>query len=412
MSRLQLVNDKLIETISLDEAVDISCERIQALGTEYLHIDDAYMRVVAEDIKSLINIPNFDRSAMDGYTVSKTDLKRLQTGRSLRLRIAAVVGAGSTESRATKPGETCRIMTGALLPEGSVAVIKQEDVKIINNNYIVVSVRPRRGENIRRAGHELMAGDYIATQGQVLKAEVLERIATCGIGKVLVHKLPRVYIIDTGNELVLPGSPLKTGMIYCSNRNLIAGKIDSSRALPLLSPSVINDELSAIVTAIKKATQCSDMIIISGGTGNGLFDLVGKAFECLNAQLLFKGVNIFPGKNTSAALLEGKLIFNLSGSPSAAGLLFEALIKPALHKLKGESLYKGDWFNIELAHPIERLKSGRSLHRGELVFKDGYSYARPINRKVVNTGNIPLLLDVHKRPGEERITAKAMLIAE
>ena len=125
----------------------------------------------------------------------------------MRLKVASIIGAGSIENRPIRPGETCRIMTGAWLPEGSVAVIKQEDVEITNENYRIVSVRPRLGENIRRSGHELRAGDRVAAKGQVLKAEILERIAACGIERVPVCKVPRVYIIDTGNELLLPGSP-------------------------------------------------------------------------------------------------------------------------------------------------------------------------------------------------------------
>lgn len=153
------------------------------------------------------------------------------------------------------------------------------------------------------------------------------------------------------------------------------------------------------------------MVIISGGTGNGVFDLVQNAFQYLNAQTLFQGIKIFPGKNTSAALLNGKLIFNLSGNPSAAGLLFEAVVKPALLKLKGELSYKGDWFDIELAKPIERLKPGRSLHRGEMIIKQGRAYALPVSRKVINKGNIPLLLDVQKR-SEDEVLVKAKLIAD
>jgi molybdopterin molybdotransferase len=405
------VNDKLCEPVSLDEAVAVSCASVQALDTEWLHIYDAYMRVAADNIASFIDIPNFDRSAMDGYAIGKTDLERLQAGRPLRLRVASIVGAGSVENRPIRPGETCRIMTGALLPEGSAAVIKQEDVEI-DENYIVFSGRPRRGENIRKAGHELRAGDKVAAKGQILKAEILERIAACGIEKVPVYKTPGVFIMDTGNELLLPGSPIKTGCIYCSNRSLIACKITSSGAVPLLSPSIIHDDLQTIVTAVKKATLVSDMVIVSGGTGNGLYDLVHNAFEYLNAQLLFKGINVFPGKSTSAALLNGKLIFNLSGSPSAAGILFEALVKPALLKLKGESFYKGDWFNIELGSPIDHLRPGRSLHRGEMIIKQGQAYALPVSRNVINTGNIPLLLDVQNGPGEEGVMVKAKLTVD
>jgi molybdopterin molybdotransferase len=275
-----------------------------------------------------------------------------------------------------------------------------------------VSVTSVQGdENIRKAGHELKAGTRVASKGQILKAETLERIAACGIERVPVYKVPRVYIIETGNELLLPGSPIKKGCIYCSNRSLLACKITSSGAQPLLSPSIINDDLQSIVAAVNKASQISDMVIISGGTGNGVFDLVQNAFQYLNAQTLFQGIKIFPGKNTSAALLNGKLIFNLSGNPSAAGLLFEAVVKPALLKLKGELSYKGDWFDIELAKPIERLKPGRSLHRGEMIIKQGRAYALPVSRKVINKGNIPLLLDVQKR-SEDEVLVKAKLIAD
>lgn len=409
MYRLQLVNDKLLEPVSLDEAVAISCENIQALGIEYLHIDEAYMRVAADNIASFINIPNFDRSAMDGYAIGQVDLGRLQAGRRLRLRVASVIGAGLTDCRPLKPGETCRIMTGALLPEGSAAVIKQEDVEL-DGDYIVAYGRPRRDENIRRAGHELRVGDRVAAKGQVLKAEIMERIASCGIERVPVYKTPRVFVIDTGNELLLPGSPIKTGCIYDSNRSLIACKITSSGAIPLLFPSVINDDLQAIVFAIKKAALASDMVIICGGTGNGLYDLVHSAFEYLNAQLLFKGINVFPGKGTSAALFHGKLVVNLSGNPSAAGILFEALAKPALLKLRGASFYEGDWFNIELGSPINHLRPGRSLHRGEMIIKQGQACALPLSRKVINTGNIPLLLDVQN--GQEGVKVKAKLIAD
>lgn len=407
----QWVDDRLIKPVSLEEAVVISCGSIHALGPECVHIYDAYKRVAADHIGSLINVPNFDRSAMDGYAIGPIDLERLQAGRPLRLRVASIIGAGSMENGAIKPGETCRIMTGALLPEGCAAVVKQEDVET-EENHIVIGSKPRRDDNIRRAGHELRVGDRIADKGQVLKAEILERIAACGIERVLVHKMPRVYIIDTGNELLLPGSAIKTGCIYCSNRSLISCKITSSGALPLLSPSIITDNLQTIVNAVKKAALVSDMVIISGGTGNGMYDLVHNALGYLNAGLLFKGIDVFPGRGTSAALLNGKPIFNLSGNPSAAGILFEALVKPALLKLKGESFYQGDWFNIELGSPIKHLRPGRSLHRGEMVIREGRACALPVSRKVVNTGKIPLLLDVENRLEEEGVMVKAKLIVD
>lgn len=393
---------------SLEEAISISCENIQALDSEHLHINDTFMRVAAENIVSCIDVPNFDRSSMDGYAIAQADMEILKTGNPLSLQVTATIKAGSIESKQIRAGETYRIMTGALLPEGCAAVIRQEDVQI-EGNYIIACGSRKPGENIRRAGHELRAGDKVAAKGQVLTAEILERVAACGIEKILVHKIPRIYIIETGSELLLPGSPIKAGQIYDSNRSLISGKIASTGAIPLLVDSIIEDDLPAIMNEIEKAAQVSDMVIISGGAGNGVYDLVYKAFEHLKARPLFRGINIIPGKGSSAALFKGKLLYNLSGNPSAAGLLFEALIKPALLKLKGDLFSTQEWFDIQLGSPIKSIKLGRSLCRGEMIIKQGYVYAHPLSKKDNRTINIPLILDLQAGQGAIGDTVRAKL---
>ena len=278
---------------SLEEAVAISCENAAALDSEYLHINDVFMRVAADNIVSPINIPGFDRSAMDGYTIGWTDMEKLKTGSSLSLKITATIKAGSTECKQIKTGETYRIMTGALIPEGCAAVLKQEDVQI-NGNTIVVTGGWKPGENIQKAGYELRAGDKVAAKGQVLSVEILERAAACGIDKILVHKIPRIYVINTGSELILPGLPIKKGQIYNSNRTLLSGKIVRTGAIPLPADSIIEDDLQAIMNEIEKAALVSDMVIISGGTGNGVYDLVYDAFEHLNARTLLEELILFP----------------------------------------------------------------------------------------------------------------------
>jgi molybdenum cofactor synthesis domain-containing protein len=393
---------------SLEEAVAISCENMQALDSEYLHIDDAFMRVNAENITSLIDVPNFDRSSMDGYVIGRADMQKLKTGAPLTLKVTATIKAGSIESRPIKIGETYRIMTGALLPEGGAAVIKQEDVQI-HGTFIIVNGGYEQGENIQRAGQELKAGDKVAAQGQVLNAEILERIAACGMEKILVHKVPRIYVINTGSELLLPGAPVKTGRIYNSNRSLLSCKIARTGAIPLLSDSIIEDDLQAIGDEIERAALVSDMIIISGGTGKGVYDLVYNAFECLNARPLFRGINIIPGKETSAALFNGKLLYNLPGNCYAAGLLFEALIKPALLKLKGDLFSTREWFEIQLGGPIKHIRPGRSLYRGEMIIKQGCAYAQPISKGNTTIRNISLLLDLQAGQGAAGDMVRAQL---
>lgn len=402
--------NKLAALISLEDAVALSLDNTRAMGTEYRRLSDSLRGVIADNVISPIDIPGFDRSAMDGYVISRADLERLKNEIPLTLTVTDTIQAGSTVNRELKTGETFRIMTGAWLPEGSAAVIKQEDV-LAEEKRIVIDRSLKPGENIRSAGHELKAGGIAAVKGQVLMAETLERIAACGLDEILVHKQPQISVIDTGNELRLPGSPLRRGQIFGSNRYLLAGKIAAAGAVPLLADSIIKDELPSIVRSIKEAALTADMIIISGGTGDGDFDLVYKALEQLEGKTLFKGINIIPGQGTSATLFQGKLVFNLSGNPHAAGLLFEALIMPALQKLKGNLFSDQKWFDLQLGSPIKKIKAGRSLHRGEMVIQDGSVYAQPLGKESNPPGNnLPIILDIPGGLGVVGDTVKAKLI--
>lgn len=393
---------------SLEEAIRLGCDNIKTPTSEYVKIDDACMRVSAKTIESFISVPNFDRSLMDGYTVSRVDVEKLNSGQVLPLQVTATIEAGSIEVLHQGAGETCRIMTGALVPAGCTAIIKQEDVQ--TKGGLILAQGPfKHGENIQKIGDELRAGDEIALQGQLLNAEIVERIAASGIENVLVYKVPHVYVINTGSELLLPGSAIKTGQIYNSNRSLISGKIMCTGAQPLFADGIVRDDLGAITAEIKRAVQIADMVIISGGTGNGVCDLVYQAFEDINADLLFRGIDIIPGKKTSAAVYNGKLLFNLSGNSYSAGLLFEALVEPILLKLKGESSPLRKWFDIELGSPIKRIKSERCLYRGEMVIEPPQVYAQPVSRKHITVNNIPLILDLSAGQGVVGDMVKAKL---
>lgn len=401
----------MIASINLEEAVDMCSAHVQAVGCEHIHINDAFMRVSAEDITSFVNVPSSDRSSMDGYAISRDDMETLNTDDSLLLRVVDVIQAGSMASGQIKTGETYRIMTGALVPEGSAAVIKQEEVQSYSHkDYIIVGGRHKPGENIGRAGNLLKAGDRVVAKGQLLKAEVLERIATCGIDKIRVHRIPRVAVIDTGSELLLPGVPIREGHIYASSRSLLAGKIKEAGAIPLLSDSVVEDDLSAIVQAIDKAVNEADMVIVTGGTGKGMYDLVYKAFEYMQAETLFRGVDIIPGKSSSAVLYNNKILYNVSGNPCAAGLLFEVLVKPALQKLSGDLFSTREWFDIVLGHALKVVKPVRNLCQGEMIFEQGGICAWPSNKGYNDYIRYPLILDIQAGQGSAGDMVKAILL--
>jgi molybdopterin molybdotransferase len=405
------VRRKMTATVNLEDAVSTCCTYIQPVGSEYVHINDAFRRISAEDITSLVDVPSFDRSSMDGYAISYDDLKILNLRESISLQIAGIIQAGSIVPRQIKAGETYRIMTGALVPEGSGAVIKQEEVESYKEqDKIVVRRRHKPNQNISRAGELLRAGDKIAAKGQLLKAEVLEQIATCGIDKIEVHRIPRVAVIDTGSELILPGVPIREGQIYASSRSLLAGKIKEAGAEPLLFDSVVEDDLMAIVQAIEKAVNVVDMVIITGGTGKGLYDLVYNAFEHIQAKTLFRGVNIIPGKFSSAVIYNNKIIFNVSGNPHAAGILFEVLVKPALQKLSGNLLYIQEWFDIVLQCALKKIKPVRNLCLGEIIFENGGIYAQPTGKSGYHYIRNPIILDIQPGQGAAGDMVKALLL--
>ncbi len=383
------MNDK----VSLEEAISISRASIQLPEITNVPISAANMRVSSEDIVSSNNVPDFDRSAMDGYTISRIDMEQLEKGSAVSLKVAAIIRAGSTDIKQVRPGEIYKIFTGALLPEGCAAVIKQEDVQT-NGDFIQISKIPRNGENTLKAGNEFRAGDLIAGKGQVITSEVWERIAAGGVNSISVYEIPRVYVIDTGSELVLPGSAIKKGQIYGSNRSLISGKLLKAGAIPLVADRIVEDNVQAIMREIEKAILLADMVIITGGTGNGDYDLVHQATKELNALILFKGIDINPGKGSAAALYRGKILFNLSGNPNAAGIMFDTLIKPVLCKLKGELSDGEKWFELPLGSSLKTCKLVRSLLRGEMIIHQGSAYAQPLSKKKTITEHIPLILDL------------------
>lgn len=394
---------------SFEEAVSICCENTFPLSSEFVHINSAFMRVAADNIFTTVDVPGFNCSMMDGFTIGQADLEKLQSGGLITLRIAGTIEAGTTENRTTVTGETYKIMTGALLPEGCVAILKQEEVND-EEDFIVASGSWMPGDNIRCKGSEFGSGDLVAAKGQLLKTDILERIAACGINRIPVHKIPRIYVMDTGNELLLPGSPIKEGQIYSSIRTLIAGKILANGAIPILADTIVEDNLQEIANELEKAIQISDMIIISGGTGNGICDLVFSVYQHLNAKPLFRGNDTVPGKGTSAALIDGKLLFNIPGNPGAAGILFEALIMPALLKLKGDISSTQEWFEIQLGSPILKIRPCRSLYRGIMVIEQGRAYAHPINRqKKIIEGHIQLLLELQGGQGKIGDMVKAKI---
>ncbi|MDO4540245.1 MAG: molybdopterin molybdotransferase MoeA [Syntrophomonadaceae bacterium] len=387
--------------LSLEAAVAVCCDRVRPLNSEEVHIDTAFMRIAAQDIYSPVDVPGCDISTMDGYVISAYDLQRLNEGQRVSLSVNGVIGAGSTAERSVGPGESHKIMTGARLPAGGAAIVKLEEVTADRAGH-TVTLEPglKTGPHIAPAGCEIKSGSLLAAQGQRLNAEGAERIAAAGIAEIKVHKLPRVAIIDTGNELVLPGNPLKAGQTYASSRSLLAAAVLSDGALPIPADAVTADEAASIAGAINEALAVCDLILISGGTGAGDYDLVYDAMRLLSADLLYRGLKLLPGSGSATAVLHNKLLFNLPGKPQAAGIIYEATVRPALRKMKGENRYQPQWFSLPLGGDIKNIKPQRCLYRGEMTIRQGRVFAHPMGKTDWASEALPLLIDLQPGQGQ------------
>jgi molybdopterin molybdotransferase len=394
--------------ISLEDAVALGKKSVYQLDSEYVSINEVVQRVSAQDFYAPINVPDFERSMVDGFAVCREDLLDMDEGSSLRL--VAQVMAGTSVLTSIGRGETVRVMTGALLPQGTAAVYKQEEV-IEKDGLIYPGRKLKPGSNIEGQGSDIPLGFKLLQKGESLDADRIERLACCGVEKVLVYRRPRVYIINTGSELVLPGQPLQPGQIYHSNRSLLAAKVARSGATPVLAELGTADEERLITDEIRKGISLADMVLISGGTGSGLADLVQESWRVLNASLLFKGIDIIPGRSSAAAVYQGKLLYNLAGRPGAVNLLFEVLIKPVLLNMQGAINQEPSWFEITLESSLDKISNRRSLKRAEMVLLGpGKNQARPLQDWNTFAQKLPLILDLKAGQGKKGEVVRALLI--
>ncbi|NLO22300.1 MAG: molybdopterin molybdotransferase MoeA [Syntrophomonadaceae bacterium] len=394
--------------ISLEDAVTLGKKWANPLDPEYIDLNEAVQRISAQDFIAPISVPGFDRSAVDGLAVCQEDLLTMDENSSLQCIAQAMAGTSLVPDICR--GETVRVMTGAMLPRGTAAVYKQEEV-IEKDGLIYPGRKLKPGANIQVQGSDIPIGIKLLAKGVVLDAERIERMACCGVEKVLVYRRPRVYIINTGNELVLPGKLLQPGQIYHSNRSLLAAKVALAGATPVLAEVGATDEEQLITEEIQKGINTADMVIISGGTGSGLADLVQESLGKLNASSLFKGIDIIPGRSSAAAVYKSNLIYNLAGRPGAVSLLFEVLIKPVLFSLQGALHKEQNWFEIILEAPVKKISAGRCLRRAEMIFVGpSQSRARPLNDWNIFPQELPLVLDLKPGQGKAGEVVSAMMI--
>ncbi|MEN4018241.1 MAG: molybdopterin molybdotransferase MoeA [Methanobacterium sp.] len=312
-----------------------------------ISLEDAYNRVLAEDVEALFDSPSFDRSAMDGYAVKAEDTFGFSDSNPAHLKIVDRIGAGEKSQVTLKNGEAVKIATGAPIPQGADSVVMEEYTYEQDNN-LEVSTALTPGENVSPRGEDFKQRDMLLKTGKLLRPQDIGIITSAGYSEINVFKKPKIGVITTGNELVMPKSKLNEAETINSNYYTLKALVESTLATPDVTHCV--DDARKVEEQIERFLKSCDAIITTGGTaiskGDVVIDVVNEMGE-----VLIHGAAIKPGKPFGFGVINETPIFMLSGYPVASMIQFDVFVRDALLKMQ----------NIHRKLPIIKKRSSRKI---------------------------------------------------
>jgi molybdopterin molybdotransferase len=370
------------QAITVEEAIQKVIQASPLGSIENIDLEDCYRRVLGETIQAHEPVPYFRRSAMDGYAISAMDSKGASQERPRQLQVIERIAAGDVPSHPVLPGMAARIMTGAKMPDEADAVIMQEKVKIIhreNSDWIQISEEVLPLRHVSSVGEDISVGDVIITAGSRIEEGDLALLASFGYDQVAVRRQPKVGIIASGAELVPLRSVVPPGKIRNSNSYMLMAQVKKYGGIAKLY-GIIPDVKEEAKRTIKMALNEVDLLITSGGVSVGDFDLMPEIFEELGAELLFDRVAMRPGKPTTVAVLDGKMIFGLSGNPSACFVGFELFAKAALLSYQGYHVVETSPIRAEITSDLVNTSPFLTFIRGNLFVESGVLKVNPLHK--------------------------------
>jgi len=384
--------------ILFEEAYKIVMDSAYALENERIDIKYSLNRVLAEDAISDIDMPPFDKSAMDGYACRREDLKN-------ELKIIEIIQAGMIPQKIISKNKCTKIMTGAIIPEGANCVIMVEHTEMTDNNKIRFT-KSNTDINICYKGEDIKTGDMVLKKGTQLKPQHIAVLASVGYGHPLVVKQLKISIISTGNELVEPYQKPELSQIRNSNSYQLIAQVKNTGAIPDYT-GIFDDSETKLYQTVIKALSENDVVLLTGGVSMGDYDLVPEILEKAKIQILFKKIATKPGKPTVFGIYKNKFCFGLPGNPVSSFIMFEFLVKPFLYKMMGIPFtpiyikmpigvdYKQKLTDRIARIPVKLTKNGfvlpveyhGSAHIHSICEADGI-ISIPIGKAVLNKGEI------------------------
>ena len=354
--------------IELEKAFEMVKENCFEMQIEDVNVEKITGFVCMEDLFSKIDMPPFDKSAMDGYAFK-------HSSRHGQYQKTGILQAGSSSSIEVGDGECVSIMTGAPLPAGTDTVIMieatgEEGTKI---NFKKI---PPKGSNVCYKGEDIKKGDLIFQKGRKIKSSDIALITASGYSKVKVSKKPEISVLNTGTEIIEPGNDLKFGQIYNTNGIMLRAMCENY-GLETKYLGIAEDDEKKLSEKISEGMK-SDILLISGGVSMGEFDLVPKILEKLGVEKIFHKIRIKPGKPVFFGKKGNCLIFGLPGNPLSNFVGFELFVKTALRKMTGESLTLPIFLKGFIQRSFSHKGNRKNFYPAEIKYENGTVKIYPV----------------------------------
>lgn len=348
-----------------------------ALPEEMVALDLAHRRVLARDLAALRTQPPQAMSAMDGYAVRAADAG--QTG--ARLKVIGEIAAGRPFDRVVGPGEAARIFTGGVVPDGADAVIIQEDTAVEGDD-IVITEATSPGRHIRRAGVDFRQGDVLLRAGSRLTDRDLSLAAAMNYPRLPVHRQPKVALLATGDELVMPGETPGPGQIVYSNGYALRA-LARAEGADVIDLGIAADTLAATTSGIRRARDAgADVLITTGGASVGDHDLVKSALDAEGVAMAFWRIAMRPGKPLMHGRLGAMRVIGLPGNPVSSYVCAFLFLVPLIRKLCGRTSIHHTSESALLGHDLAANDQRQDYLRARLLTRDdGAVIATPVTQQ-------------------------------
>jgi molybdopterin molybdotransferase len=349
----------------------------EPLAEEMVALDASYHRVLARDVAARRTQPPLAMSAMDGYAVRAADASAV----AARLKVIGEVAAGRPFERTVGPGEAVRIFTGGVIPKGADAVVIQEDT-VAESGGITITEAAIPGRHIRPAGVDFNEGDVLLAQGRRLADRDLSLAAGMNYPELPVRRRPKVAILATGDELVMPGEPLGPGQIVYSNGYALRA-LARAEGAETIDLGIAADTVDATTDGIRRAREASaDILITTGGASVGDHDLVKRSLEAEGVAIAFWRIAMRPGKPMMHGRLGAMRVIGLPGNPVSAYVCAFLFLVPLIRALSGRATIHHGRETALLGRDVVANDEREDYLRARLEKRaDGALMATPVNHQ-------------------------------